>query len=130
MEIRFLIDSNALMDYLAGLMPTNGLDFMDRVIDSGDVITSVITQIEVLGFQAPEEYLQRCQSLIAIAEVVPLVDPAIIGRAILIRRETKIKLPDAVIAATALIRNLTVVSRNEKDFSRVQGLNYVNSHEL
>lgn len=130
MEIRFLIDSNALIDYLAELMPTNGLEFMDSILDSGDVIMSVITQIEVLGFQAPEEYLQKCQRLIAIAEVIPLVNPAIIDRAILVRREIKIKLPDAVIAATALIRNLTVISRNEKDFNRVKGLTCVNPHEL
>ena len=130
MEIRFLIDTNALIDYLAELMPADGLDFIDGILDSRDVIMSVITQIEVLGFQAPEEYLRKCQSLIAIAEVIPLVDTAIIDRVILVRRETKIKLPEEVIAATALIRNLTVVSRNKKDFSRVEGLKYVNPHEL
>lgn len=130
MEIGFLIDNNALIDYLAELMPTNGLDFMDSILDSGDVIISVITQIEVLGFQAPSDYLEKCQNLIAIAEVIPLVDSAIVERTILARRETKIKLPDAVIAAAALVRNLTVVSRNVKDFSRVEGLKCVNPHEL
>ncbi len=84
----------------------------------------------MLGFQAPEDYLQKCQSLIDLAEVIPLVDLAIIKQAILVRRETKIKLPDAIIAATALVRDLTLVSRNEKDFSQVKGLKWINPHAL
>ncbi|MBC8151558.1 MAG: PIN domain-containing protein [Bacteroidetes bacterium] len=68
--------------------------------------------------------------MIAVAEVIPLADALIIERTILIRREAKIKLPDAVIAATALVRGLTVVSRNEKDFSRIAGLTYLNPHRM
>ena len=100
---RFLIDTPALIDYLAELMPTNGLAFMDSLFNSHDV------------------------SLITLTEVIPLVEPAITDHAILIRRETKIMLPDAVIAATALIRNLTVVSRNQKGFGRVEGLDVYES---
>lgn len=91
---------------------------------------SVISHIELLGFQAPQDYLSKCQALIDIAEVIPLLDLTTLEKAILIRRETKIKVPDAVVAATALVRNLTLVSRNKKDFSRVAGLKYINPHEV
>lgn len=127
---RYLIDTNAIIDYLAGLMPPAGLTFMDAVFDSGDIIISVITQIEVLGFQAPESYLLKCQSLLEIAEIIPLADTAIIKQAIQVRRYAKIKLPDAVIAATALVHGLTIVSKNGKDFSRVDGLLYTNPYTL
>lgn len=127
---RYLIDSNAIIDYFGELMPDNGLAFLDTIFDTDEIIVSVITHIEVLGFQAPESYLRKIQDLIDIAEVIPLADSSIVERAIMIRRKTKIKLPDAVIAATALIHGLTIVSRNEKDFNRIDGLNYINPHTL
>ena len=95
-----------------------------------ELIISVITHIEVLGFQAPENYLQQCQRLIMLAKVIPLVDLAIINCTIRIRREIKIKLPDAIIAATAIVHKITVVSRNERDFSRIEGLKWINPHTL
>ena len=118
---RYLIDTNVIIDYLAGMLPANGLSFLDTIFDSGDLILSVITQIEVVGFQAPADYLQKCQDLINVAEIIPLADQTIIRHTIEVRREARIKLPDAIIAATALARGLTLVSRNEKDFVRVSG---------
>ncbi|HJH27891.1 MAG TPA: hypothetical protein C5S37_14280 [Methanophagales archaeon] len=43
-----------------------------------------------------------------------------------IRRESKIKLPDAVIAATALNNDLILVTRNDKDFKDVKELEVYN----
>jgi len=43
-----------------------------------------------------------------------------------IRKVHKIKLPDAIIAATALIYNLTLITRNAKDFKNIDGLKIVN----
>jgi predicted nucleic acid-binding protein len=126
----YLIDTNAVIDYLAEVMPATGLAFMDVIFDSNEIVISVVTHIELLGFQAPEDYIQKCRSLIELAEVIPLVDADIVERAIQIRRDTKLKLPDAVIAATALVRGLILVSRNEKDFGRVSGLAYANPHAL
>ena len=57
---RYLIDTNAAIDYLAELMPATGLAFMDEIFNDSEIILSVVTQIELLGFQAPEEYLQKC----------------------------------------------------------------------
>jgi hypothetical protein len=43
-----------------------------------------------------------------------------------IRKKHKIKLPDAIIAATALDYNLTLLIWNVNDFKDIKGLNYVN----
>ena len=127
---RYLIDTNVIIDYLAGSMPVEGLSLMDTIIDSDGLIVSVVTQIEVLGFQAPADYLQKCRDLLSLAEIVPLADANLIERTIQVRQQAKIKLPDAVIAATALTMDLTIISRNGKDFSRVQGLNHIDPHSL
>jgi predicted nucleic acid-binding protein len=47
-----------------------------------------------------------------------------------IRKACKIKLPDAIIAATALVYNLTLLSRNVGDFKQVDGLALINPHEM
>ncbi|MBL7803800.1 MAG: hypothetical protein JNL02_08715 [Saprospiraceae bacterium] len=60
MGAQYLIDSNAIIDYLSEKIPTAGLKFMDAVIDLGPNV-SVITKIEILGFptQTEEEQLLK-----------------------------------------------------------------------
>ena len=45
---------------------------------------------------------------------------------ITLRKKHKIKLPDAIIAATALVHNLTLLTRNEKDFSKISNVESTN----
>ncbi len=47
-----------------------------------------------------------------------------------IRRQHKIKLPDAIIAATALVYDLVLISRNIADFKNISGLLVVDPHGL
>ena len=51
---QYLIDTNAVIDYLGQKLPDSGMAFMNSVVDAIPVI-SVITKIEVLGFKAPAE---------------------------------------------------------------------------
>lgn len=46
-----------------------------------------------------------------------------------IRRSRKIRTPDAIIAATAIVNNFTLVS-GDNDFVGIQGLNLLNPREL
>ena len=43
-----------------------------------------------------------------------------------IRKKHKIKLPDAIIAATSIVYDLTLVSRNISDFKTIEGLKLIN----
>jgi len=54
------------------------------------------------------------------------LDEEIAGKAIQLMREQRIKLPDAVIAATSIINNFTLVTRNIKDFISIEGLHVYN----
>ena len=58
------------------------------------------------------------------ATILP-IDEMVIEKTIIIRQNKKIGLGNAIIAATALTHNLTLLSRNKKDFSAIPGLNII-----
>ncbi|QJD80250.1 type II toxin-antitoxin system VapC family toxin [Spirosoma rhododendri] len=128
MVAAYLVDTNVLIDYLADALPAEYTYLVNELIDNDELYISVITQIELLCFEAPEAYNQSCQNLISLAHTVPLQDPAIIDKAISIRKTARIKLPDAVVAATAITLNRSLLSRNERDFKRVDELQYRNPY--
>jgi len=58
------------------------------------------------------------------------IDSDIIKETIRIRKSYKLKLPDASIAATALVNNLTLIADNDKDFRLLPELKYINPYQL
>ena len=54
----------------------------------------------------------------------------IIDKTISIRKKYKIKLPDAIIAATALVYDLILFSRNTADFKNIQELKVINPYDM
>lgn len=118
---RWLIDSNAVMGYLNGDPAPGFLERMEGSFADGAAV-SVITWIEVLGWRGHSELsragalrLLRCFRRVELAAEV-------VDRSIELRTAHSIKLPDAVIAASALCSGLTLVTRNVRDFDRVAGL--------
>ncbi len=121
----YLLDTNILIYIEKGISDAVVLDFLSEATVDGTLI-SVATEIEVLGFVfSSPSGLQRMEELVADTIVLPL-DRDTALRAIAVRRERKIKLGDAIIAATALIHNLTLVTNNVKDFTAIDGLTVVN----
>jgi predicted nucleic acid-binding protein len=53
-------------------------------------------------------------------------DNEIIKQTISIRKKRKLKITDAIIAATAIVNGLTLVSDNDRDFKKIAGLKYIN----
>lgn len=105
---------------------------MDKVVNQG-INISVISKIEALAF-APqtEEQKQFFQLVVDFgnnANVYALDDDTI-EQTIEIRKTYKLKLPDAIIASTALANSLTLISRNTKDFKNISGLKAMNPYEL
>ena len=64
------------------------------------------------------------QSLAGLPELG--LDAEIAERAIALRQQRKMGLGDAIIAATALVHGLTLVTRNMDDFKHVSGLDLIN----
>ncbi len=124
-EMKYLVDTNSIIDAQMGRIPEKGLQFLGDVINENFII-SFITYIEVLGYK---DVSQTTQDFISLANVIE-INKAIIDVCIELRKRKKIKLPDAIIAATALVNNLTLISRNTKDFENISGLTCVNPFEL
>ncbi|NOU47496.1 MAG: type II toxin-antitoxin system VapC family toxin [Bacteroidales bacterium] len=125
---QYLIDSNALIDYLSGKLPADAVSFLNQVINDIPNI-SVITKIEVLGFKTTREASTLLSNFIDDSIVFGLSDE-IVEQTIALRKEHKIKTPDAIIAATALVNNLSIISRNITDFKSIQDLGIVNPYDL
>jgi len=125
---KYLIDTNAVIDYLGKRLPDSGMDFMNAIIDAVPNV-SVITKIEVLGFKAPEKNYQLLVQFMNDASVLDLSNN-VVEASILIRKNHKTKLPDAIIAATALVHDLVVISRNISDFKNIQDIKVIDPHNL
>ncbi|MGH8905121.1 MAG: type II toxin-antitoxin system VapC family toxin [Egibacteraceae bacterium] len=80
---------------------------------------SVITRCELLSGKRTDQ--ATIDSLLGPLHELA-VDRAIANRAGMLRRTVGIATPDALIAATALVHGLVVVTRNERHFARVSGL--------
>ncbi len=92
------------------------------LITTADCHFTTVTKIEVLGFkdiQSREETFFRTY----FSALIPMdLTDEIIEKAIEIKQNKKIKLGDAIIAATALIHNLELHTRNIVDFKSIAGL--------
>lgn len=127
-ESYYLIDSNAVIDYLGNRLPKSGMTFMNDVVDAVANV-SVITKMEVLGFNTPEDDYSILSDFMEDAVVLYLTEE-IVQECINIRKQQSIKLPDAIIAATAIVYDLDLITRNLSDFKNIYTLNVVNPHLL
>lgn len=125
MGTRYLIDSNIIIYFLDGKLTSKGEVFLKPLLQY-ECNISVITQIEVLGwkFLTPQDE-QEAANFIQASTIFPLSD-FVVAKTILLRKQLKFKLPDAVIAATALENNFTLVTRNTSDFTNIPSLQVVN----
>ncbi len=121
---QYLIDTNAVIDYIGKKMPESGLLFMDTVINNIPNI-SVITKIEILGFNAAGNYYQLLADFMDDSVIFDLLED-VVNQSISLRKRHKIKLPDIIIAATALMFDLQLITRNVKDFHGIENLKIIN----
>ena len=130
MGIKYLWDTNTVIYYLQQQFPPSAEKFIDSTLPDSQPAISVITEIELLCWKtATEKDLEVLHNFIEDAWIFELEKDIKLKTAEL-RKAYKIKLPDAIIAATALAYDLTLITRNVSDFKNIDGLNMVNPHEV
>jgi len=126
---RYLIDTNAIQDYLQESYPEKGLVKMDKIL-SLEANISIISKIEILSYTPDDEtFAVKLQSFVSACNLYYL-DEDIIENTIRIRKQYRMKIGDAIIAATAQLYDFTVITNNERDFNRVVGLKILNPFKI
>jgi predicted nucleic acid-binding protein len=120
-----LIDANIIIHFLNGDIPSEVYEEVSSIfIQSFNI--SIITKIEFLewsGF-SPEKY-DEAKKFLNNSSIIPL-DDTIAQQAINLKRQLRINLPDAVIAATCILNNYQLITRNSKDFQIISELQIFN----
>ena len=125
----YLIDTNIFTLYSQGELSEKGNLLIDSILNSFGCQISVITRIELLSWNTDEETTNLVNEFIRLSKEFGLTDEIIIKTGEM-RRSKKIKLPDAVIATTAMVNDFILVSDNDKDFGKIEHLRYVNPRKL
>lgn len=125
MELKYLWDTNIVIYYLQRLLPIEAEERMDLIATS-PICISVITEIELYCWKTPAPNdLGLIYEFVGDAVVLDLKQEIRFKTAEL-RQNFRIKLPDAIIAATALVHDLTLLANNVKDFMVIKGLRMKN----
>ena len=126
--MRYLIDTNVWIDALSGKLSSSV--FLKFTVQASWAGYSAITRLELLGYPGlkNEEELKINELLKAFTEID--VYSNIIDKAIFIRKGIRIKVPDAIIAATALEKDCALITRNFEDFKDIIGLDVINPHKI
>ena len=128
---RYLLDTNALSDLVRH--PQGSVQGRIAEVGPSNVCTSIIVTAEArfgTKKQGSNRLLRQLEAVLAGLDILPLEPPAdrFYGdlRADLERRGVPIGANDMLIAAHALAAGCTLVTANEREFSRVSGLTVEN----
>lgn len=126
MGINYLWDTNTVIYFLQNQFSIDAELFIDKALENSFPIISAITEIELLCWKTNNENdIKVLNDFIKQATVIEL-EQKIKLRTASIRKNYRIKLPDAIIAATALTHNLCLITRNIKDFEGIVDLKTIN----
>ena len=119
-----LLDSNIIL-YAVASGNESALQWIEREVPAA----SAVSYVETLGYHRLNER-DRLELVAFFVETVLLpLDERVIGQATVLRQERRMSLGDAIIAATALVHDLTLVTRNVDDFRWIADLRLLNPFE-
>jgi hypothetical protein len=129
MGVRYLADTSTIIRYLNHSFQRSSINLLDKAFEK-EIIISFITEIELKVWTSPEpsdlvvylEFLSKCR--------VIGIDQQVINKTADLRKAYKIKIPDAIIASTAVCNNLTLITDDEKDFARIKELKQLYPNRL
>ncbi|OAQ40431.1 hypothetical protein A5893_05645 [Pedobacter psychrophilus] len=122
----YLLDTNTVIDFCNSKLPEKSKNLLFEIQPN----LSVITQIELFAStKISEKERNILTDFVNFSNVYSNIDTSIVDKTIEIRQLYKTKLPDAIIAATAIINNLILITRNIEDFKGINKLQILNPHQ-
>ncbi len=130
MGISYLWDTNTAIYYLQQQFSPAAESFIDESIKDSRPCISAITEIELLCWKTTNQQdINLLHQFINDTMVIEL-EHSIKFKTADIRKQHRIKLPDAIIAATALVYDLKLISRNINDFKNIKDLQLIDPYSL
>jgi len=130
MEINYLWDTNTAIYFLQDQFPKQAAEFIDRILVDEQPAISVISEMELLCWDSTDfNDWKILNGFIRNAVIIDL-EQEVKHMAISIRRVYKTKLPDAIIAATAIAYKSTLITHNQTDFKKIKGLTLIDPFEM
>ncbi|MDR1098908.1 MAG: type II toxin-antitoxin system VapC family toxin [Treponema sp.] len=116
-RVKYLLDTTTALDLFKGLEEVKPIKVL---LQHTNVYISIITRIEMLAYpHITPEMERRINIFLKSVMVIPLTKK-VERNTILIRRSKRLKIPDAIIAASALSVKATIISRDD----HLLGLNW------
>jgi len=116
----FLLDTNFVIELLKGLPATRTL-YHKRLADRR-LFASQITRIELLSFQdIQQDEEKRILAFFSHVKVLPIT-ASVESAAISLRKNHRLRIPDAIILATAACHGRTLVSRDDTLLHKANGI--------
>ena len=127
LKFMYLLDTNTVIDFCTSKLPVNAKNLLVSI----EPKISVITRIELFAStKIPLQEKETLEMFINMATVFDYIDEEIVAQTIKLRQQYKTQLPDAIIAATALVNGLILITRNSKDFEQIADLEVINPYNM
>ena len=113
----YLIDTNVISSYFSDKFSTDAAHFITSRINESPYL-SIITQIEALSGITPDLTKENFVKMFVREHTILGIDIDIVERCGQLRREARIRTPDAIIAATAMVHDLILIT-SDRDFDKL-----------
>jgi predicted nucleic acid-binding protein len=128
--MKYIWDTNIAIYYLQKQFPKKAEHYIDSLLQHQLPAISVITEIELLCWNsANEKDWEILQKFVRDSIIVEL-EQKIKITTIALRKTYRLKIPDAIIAATALVQNCLLLSHNTTDFKKIEGLQVIDPYSF
>lgn len=126
MNQAYLWDTNIAVYYLQQQLPPYAGNVMDDIAGNSRICFSVITEIELFSWKSAAQFDFDLVNMFVDMSLLLELKKDIRKKASELRRQYDLELPDAIVAATAIVHGLTLITDNTTDFVGIEKLRLLN----